>query len=89
MKKLQIGLLMTSLIAANAATAHPTNVPFETRGECEAAYAESSKLDRERLVDQLGIFETYGAAQRTFNETFQCQYDEEEQTWFIVFIGGA
>ena len=89
MKTLKMSIFAAPLIVGSAAIAHPTNVRFETRGDCEAAYAESSKLDRQRLVDQLGIFGSYGAAQRTFNETFQCQYDEEEQAWFIVFIGGV
>jgi hypothetical protein len=69
-----------------AALAHPTDIAFGTRGECEAAYAASSKLDRERLVE-MGMAPTKGAAQRTFNETFRCEYDEEEDAWYIVFLG--
>lgn len=65
---------------------HPTGVPFDTRGECEAAYAESSKLDRERLVD-LGVVDNNGQAQSSFNETFRCEYDEQEDAWFIIFLG--
>ena len=85
MKKTALAVLLAAAIGS-AATAHPTDVPFQTRGDCESAYAASSKLDRERLV-ALGIVDTQGAAQKTFNETFRCEYDEEEDAWFIVFLG--
>ena len=71
MKTLKMSIFAAPLIVGSAAIAHPTNVRFETRGDCEAAYAESSKLDRQRLVDQLGIFGSYGAAQRTFNSSIK------------------
>lgn len=35
----------------------------------------------------LGIFATIGAAQSTFNDLLQCQYDLEQDAWFIVYIG--
>ncbi|MCT2557432.1 hypothetical protein N0B51_00410 [Tsuneonella sp. YG55] len=72
---------------ATAAAAHPTNVRYETRGQCEVAFAESSKLDRERIVD-LGFFPTIGAAQRTFRDTFECRYDAERDGWYIVDLRG-
>ena len=86
MKKIILLVAGTSLASSGVVSAHPTNIPFPTRGACEVAYEESSKLDRERLVD-LGIFDTKGAAQRTFKDLFQCEYDPEEQAWFIVYIG--
>jgi hypothetical protein len=85
MKKALIAASVVTAIGTSA-VAHPTNVPFDTRGECEAAYAASSKLDRERLVDT-GVVKNNGAAQKTFNETFRCEYDEAEDAWFIVFLG--
>jgi hypothetical protein len=84
MKTLKGLMALCALGVGSAAFAHPTDIAFETRGKCEAAYAESSKLDRERLVDTLGVFETYGAAQRTFNERFSCEYDEGDGVWYIV-----
>ena len=84
MTKLYLLLAPVALGLASFAAAHPTDIAYDTRGECEAAYAEASKFDRERLV-QLGVFESRGAAQRTFNELFACEYDETEEAWFIVF----
>lgn len=87
MKKLLHLLGVVALATGGAASAHPTNQAYDTRGECEAAFAEASKLDRERLVE-LGIFDSLGAAQRTFRDIFKCEYDEDEDAWYIVFIGG-
>lgn len=86
MRSLVVSIAAVAFAATSAAVAHPTDIAFETLGKCEAAYAESSKLDRERLV-ALGFVENNGAAQKTFNETFRCEYDEEEDAWFIVFLG--
>jgi hypothetical protein len=84
MKKLAvIGVVLGVAIGGSAAIAHPTDVPYESRGECERAAAKSAKQDRERLVD-LGIFPTIGAAQSTFHEDWRCEYDDEEEAWFIV-----
>ena len=80
MQKMMMIVGAAGVAIASIAAAHPTGVAYETRGECEAAYAESSKLDRERLV-AAGVFESRGAAQRTFNEIFSCEYDEAEDAW--------
>lgn len=84
MNKLKIAAALLVTLAAGVASAHPINVPYDTRGDCEVAYANSSKLDRERLV-ALGVFETKGAAQSVFRDIFKCEYDEEEDAWFVVF----
>ena len=83
-KKIKLALALAAAGTGAALMAHPTDVPYDTRGECEAAFAESSMFDRERLVDDLGVFETYGAAQRTFRDRFECTYDEEADAWFII-----
>ena len=71
---------------AGSAIAHPTDVAYPTRGACEVAYEQASKDDRDFLV-AAGIFDTIGAAQSTFKDLFQCQYDAEQDAWFIVYIG--
>ena len=86
MKKLILLIAAASVGQTSVAVAHPTNVPYATRGECEVAYETSSKLDRERLVN-LGIFDTIGAAQSTFRDLFQCEYNPDEDAWYIVYIG--
>lgn len=84
MRKLFLAATPILLGLSAYAAAHPTDEDYDTRGECEAAYAEASKLDRERLLE-LGIFDTRGAAQRTFKDLFACEYDEIEDAWYILF----
>lgn len=84
MRKILLPIGLMTAAVAGAVSAHPTDVPFANRGECEAAFAESSKLDRQRLVDVLGVFDSYGEAQRTFRDRFVCVYDEDQEAWFIV-----
>ncbi len=74
------------LVPVGTATAHPTDIPYPTRGACEVAYEQASKDDRDFLVE-IGVFDTIGAAQSTFKDLFQCQYDPEQDAWFIVYIG--
>ena len=83
MKKSLVVLFVVTGLAAGSAAAHPTDVAYGSRGECEAAYAQASKFDRERLTE-LGIFPTPGSAQRTFRDRFVCEYDEDADAWFIV-----
>lgn len=82
MKKLVISII--ALLLPAQALAHPVGIPYSSRGECEAAYAASSKLDRERLT---GYGFTPGEAQSTFRDLFQCQYDPNADKWYIVYIG--
>lgn len=86
MKKLMSAAVLATALSAGPAPAHPTGVPYPTRGACEVAFADASKTDRDFLVEN-GIFDSKGAAQRTFNDLFQCQYDPEQDAWFIVYIG--
>lgn len=82
-KVLAMTLIACATVGGGAAMAHPTDVPYQTRGECERASAASAKEDRERLVAR-GIFPTLGAAQSTFHEDWRCEYDDEQKAWFIV-----
>lgn len=79
--------LAGATLCMGPAFAHPVGVPYETRGECERAAAASAHEDRERLVDA-GIFPTIGAAQSTFHDDWRCEYDEEEDAWYIVDYRG-
>lgn len=87
MKKFALPVALVALAAGSAVLAHPINTPYASRGECERAAAESAKSDRERLV-ALGIFKTIGAAQSTFHDDWRCEYDEEDDAWYIVDYRG-
>lgn len=82
MKKTALAILAGLLVVPTVALSHPVDETYDTRGECERAFAESSKLDRERLV-QNGNFPTIGAAQSTFQTLFTCEYDPDEDVWYM------
>lgn len=86
MKKWTVMGAAAALLAAGTAVAHPTSLRFETRGECEVAFAEASKFDRPIIV-QLGFEETIGGAQTRVLARFECEYDEDEEAWRIVDYG--
>jgi hypothetical protein len=87
MKKLLFIIAAAGVVMpAGPAIAHPTGIPYPTRGVCEVAFEQANKDDRDMLV-ALGIFDTIGAAQSTFKDLFECQYDPEQNAWFIVYIG--
>ena len=80
------GLTAAAFAAGSVAVAHPTDVAHPNRGACEAAFAASSKLDREHLVDELGVFDNYGQAQPGFRDIFRCEYNDEADAWYIVVV---
>lgn len=84
MRKLILVSSLAALALATPAFAHPGGIRYESRGQCEAAFAGFSKFDRERLVDVQGVFDTYGEAQRTFRDIFKCEYDHDDDAWYIV-----
>lgn len=89
MKRLMILITAaTFAVPSGGAVAHPTDVPYATRGECEVAYAEANKTDRDFLVSK-GVFDNNGQFQMGVRDLFECQYNEEAQAWYIVYIGPA
>lgn len=77
-------IALLGVLLASQLSAHPTDIPYASRGECESAYAKFSKLDRERLNQIPGV--TPGEAQRTFRDLFVCEYDRDAKAWFIVHV---
>lgn len=79
-------MLVTIAVATGlcaGASAHPTDVYFSSRGECQAAYAKQNQADREMLV-QFGIASTTGEAMRDIHNRFSCEYDDEVGEWHFV-----
>lgn len=74
------------LVPAGMAAGHPTSRTFDSRGECEAAFAQASNFDREFVV-ALGFADTIGAAQQRLLNRFNCEYDEDADVWRIVDYG--
>ena len=86
MIKLIAALALATAAVAAPAAAHPTGIPYASRGECQTAFAHYSKLDRIRISELFGV--SPGAAQSPIHDLYACEYDGEEDAWFIVYIGG-
>ena len=84
MKKL-LGLALVLGMIAVPAAAHPTGFAYSSRGECQSAFAHYSKLDRVHLSELLGV--SPGDIQSQIPDLYDCEYDREENAWFIVYIG--
>jgi hypothetical protein len=86
-KRLVLAIAATAVAGTPApVAAHPTDIPYATRGECEVAYAEANKQDRDFLVSK-GVFDNNGQFQMGVRDLFECEYNEQEQAWYIVYIG--
>lgn len=84
---LAAAVFMTANVPAPV-LAHPTDVAYASRGECEAAFAAASKEDRDFLVG-IGVHENNGDFQKGIHDLFECEYVEEAGAWYIVYIGPA
>jgi hypothetical protein len=83
MKTLYVIAASVTLAVGTAVIAHPTDVYFASRGECEAAYAQQNQTDRAMLVE-FGIAQTTGEAMRDIHNRFDCEYDDEVGAWHFV-----
>jgi len=83
MKKLVVGSALL-LGLSGVAAAHPFNLRFDMRGECEKAQALVNHYDRDNVAGPIFHIENNGEAQVFFLESFQCEYDANEGKWRIV-----
>ena len=86
MKRSLLAVLVGGLLVCGSAVAHPTDTPFASRGECEAALAEANNDDGDFLLS-IGEFDTRGDANKWFHDHFQCE--QQGDAWYIVFIPDA
>lgn len=84
MKKLILAATAASLAFAAPVGAHPFQLRFDTRGECERAQAHVNHFDRDNVAGPVFHIDSNGEAQVFFLEAFQCEYDIDEDKWRIV-----
>lgn len=86
MKKVLFSITAASLLAASPALAnHPwhTDIPYPTRGACEAAVAELSVGDREWLAAMApDVFYNDGVVMSFLARAFPCELGADDQ-WYI------
>ena len=84
MRKRVIGIMVASMALAAPSYAHPVNLLFDSRGECEAAQAHVNNYDRQNVAEPVFGITQNGQAQVFFLESFQCEYDPTLDKWHMV-----
>jgi hypothetical protein len=88
MKKLLAPLILAALgFASPAAANHIFNldVPFPTRGDCEAERAQLSIEDWDSLLIRFPkLFTSQGEVASFLTRAFSCEFDPQGGQWYIV-----
>ena len=72
------------LFAGVAASAHPFQLRFSSRGACEKEQALVNHYDRDNVACPVFHIDQNGEAQVFFLESFQCEYEESSGMWRIA-----
>lgn len=81
MRKLLICVGLIAASTLDSAVAHPTQLLFASRGECEREQAKVNNYDRQYVAEPIFGIENNGQAQVFFLESFQCEYDASMNAW--------
>lgn len=86
MRKTMIAVIAIAAAATPAAANHifNTNVPFPTRGACEAEVASLSVDDRDSLLARFpDLFDSRGDVAAFLTRAFPCERDPGDGNWYI------
>lgn len=87
MTKLQFSCALGALLVAGPAAAHHVDyvdVPFDSRGSCEAQRASLSN-DDDFLIDQFpNLFSSEGEVRSFLNRAFTCEQNRGDGQWYIT-----
>lgn len=68
-----------------AASAHDFVTTYETRAQCELAYVEMNKFDRDWLLNNFPqLFDSPGDVMHFLTQHVDCEYDPAENVWFMA-----
>lgn len=84
MRKSASWIFLSGIFLVTPAMSHPTHLLFDKRGECERQQASVNNFDREFVAEQVFGISNNGEAQVFFLESFQCEFDEANQSWRMV-----
>ena len=85
MKKLLTIAISATAGLASAAVAHDFETTYPTRAECERAYVEMNKFDRDWLLATFpGLFDSRGDVMAFLTQHVGCEYDSENNVWFMA-----
>ena len=80
MKIMLIGLALTAIVLSGPAAAHPTNILYDSLGQCQSALVGYNQVER---VEHGAFFPSNGAAEVNMLNNWQCVYDNDLLAWHI------
>lgn len=86
MKKIFAAVAVATIGLCAPATAHPTDIPYDSFGQCQAALSQFNKIDRDMFAE---FFPNYGAATVDMIDSWWCEYDSGAGAWYIEGAPGV
>ena len=84
-RRLAIVAVLASVGLPSAAPAHDFVTTYSTRAECERAYVEMNKFDRDWLLATFpGLFSSPGDVMAFLTQHVGCEYDPDRNVWFMA-----
>lgn len=80
MKIVLSSLVLTAVILSSPAAAHPTDLLFDSFGQCQSALVAYNHVER---VEHNSFFPSNGAAEINMQNNWQCVYDADLDAWHI------
>ena len=80
MKIMLAGLALTAIVLSGPAASHPTNILYDSLGQCQSALVG---YNHEERVEHGGFFSNNGAAEVNMLNNWQCVYDADLAAWHI------
>lgn len=85
MRKMSVAFLVGAAALTSTASAHDFTLRFESQGECQRAWAGMNKYDRDFLRNlNPQMFETPGDVMKFLTEYVTCEYDPDQDDWYIA-----
>jgi hypothetical protein len=84
MTMLKAALTLAVIAAPAVALAHtPVDVPYDTRGDCEAQMAQDNIFHAQDKVQQ-DIYDNVGDAMADMHEHFWCELNPDDGYWYML-----
>jgi hypothetical protein len=84
MRILKATIALTAIAIATAALSHtPVDVPYVTRGDCEAQMAKDNIFHARDKVAQ-GKYDDVGDAMQDMHEHFWCEQNPDNGFWYML-----
>jgi hypothetical protein len=84
-RRLPLVAVVSAVALPTAAPAHDFVTTYPTRAECEVAYVEMNKFDRDWLLATFpDMFASKGEVMEFLTQHVGCEYDPVRGVWFMA-----